>query len=61
MVLVLLEVGERNLEDAALESIVGVLETSSAVYESLSDAVDYMSTNFSDGMRPSNILRDLES
>jgi len=46
VVLVLLKVGERDLEDAALESIVGVLETSGAVYEGLSDAVDYMSTNF---------------
>jgi hypothetical protein len=39
VVLILLKVGERNLEDAALESVVGVLQTSSAVDEGLSDTV----------------------
>lgn len=45
VVLILLKVGERNLEDTALESVVGVLETSGAVYESLSDTVGYISMN----------------
>lgn len=40
MVLVLLEIGERNLEYAALESIVCVLETGGAVHESLTDTVE---------------------
>lgn len=37
MVLVLLKVGERNFENTALESVVGVLETSGSVHESLAD------------------------
>lgn len=37
VVLVLLQIGERNLKDAALESIVGVLETGGAVHERLAD------------------------
>ena len=37
MVLIFLEIGERCLEDTALESVVGVLETGGAVYEGLAD------------------------
>jgi hypothetical protein len=37
VVFVLLEVGERDFEDAALEGVVGVLETGRAVYERLAD------------------------
>ena len=37
VVLVLLEIGERDLDDAALEGIVGVLETSGPVHEGLAD------------------------
>lgn len=37
MVLVLLKIGERDLEDAALEGVVGVLETGGAVHERLAD------------------------
>lgn len=37
MVLVLLEVGERDLDDAALESIVGVLETGRPVHQGLAN------------------------
>lgn len=39
VVFILLEVGERNFEDTALEGVVGVLETSGAVYKGLSDTV----------------------
>jgi len=39
VVLVLLEVGERDFDDAALEGVVGVLETSCAVYKGLADTV----------------------
>lgn len=38
VVLILLEIGERSLEDAALERVVGVLETGGAVDEGLADA-----------------------
>ena len=38
VVLVLLQVGQRNLEDAALKGIVGVLETGGAVDQGLADA-----------------------
>lgn len=38
VVLILLEIGERNLEDTALESVVGVLETGGAVDQGLADA-----------------------
>jgi hypothetical protein len=37
VVLVLLEIGEGDLEDATLEGIVGVLETGCAVHEGLAD------------------------
>jgi len=39
VVLIFLEIGEGDLEDTALESVVGVLETSGAVYEGLSDTI----------------------
>ena len=39
VVLILLEIGERNLEDTALEGVVGVLETGGAVDKSLADTV----------------------
>lgn len=38
VVLILLEIGQRNLDDAALQSIVGILETSGSVDEGLADA-----------------------
>lgn len=37
MVLILLEVGERDLDDAALEGIVRVLETGCPVHKSLAN------------------------
>lgn len=37
VVFVVLEISERNLEDTALQSVVGVLETGSSVDKSLSD------------------------
>ena len=37
VVLILLEIGERNLEYPALQSVVGVLETGGTVDEGLSD------------------------
>lgn len=40
VVLVILQVGERDLDDAALEGVVGVLETGRAVDESLADALE---------------------
>lgn len=40
VVLILLEVGERNLENAALEGVVGVLQTGGAVDEGLADIAD---------------------
>jgi hypothetical protein len=40
VVLILLKIGERNLEYPALQSIVCVLETSGAVDESLADAAE---------------------
>lgn len=46
VVLVLLEIGEGDLEDAALERIVGVLETSGAVHERLADTALYVSPPF---------------
>jgi len=39
MVLVLLQIGERDLKYPALQSIIGVLETSGSVNEGLSDAL----------------------
>ena len=39
VVLVFLEIGERDLEDAALEGVVGVLETGGSVDESLADTI----------------------
>jgi len=46
VVLIFLEVGEGDLEDTALESVVGVLQTSGAVYEGLSDTVRYLVRTF---------------
>lgn len=40
VVLILLEIGERDLEDAALEGVVGVLETSGAVDKGLANVAD---------------------
>jgi hypothetical protein len=37
VVLIVLEVGEGDLEDTALEGVVGVLQTASAVDQSLAD------------------------
>jgi hypothetical protein len=39
VVLILLEIGERDLEDAALEGVVGVLQTGGAVDERLADTM----------------------
>ena len=39
VVLILLEIGERNLEDASLQGVVGVLETGGTVDKGLSDTV----------------------
>lgn len=62
VVLILLEIGERNLEYPALESIVGVLETGGSVDEGLSDAakrrcsaMDWIEKMWA------NLLSDLES
>lgn len=44
VVLILLEIGEGDLEDAALECVVGVLETSGAVHEGLADTATSIST-----------------
>ena len=46
VVLVLLEIGEGDLEDTALERIVGVLETSGAVHEGLADTAARVSYPF---------------
>lgn len=40
VVLILLQVGERNLDDTALQGVVGVLETGGPVDQSLTDTVD---------------------
>lgn len=40
VVLILLEIGERNLEYPSLEGVVGVLQTGGAVDESLADTAD---------------------
>ena len=39
VVLILLEIGEGDLDDAALESVVGVLETGGAVHQGLADTI----------------------
>lgn len=39
VVLILLQIGQRNLDNSSLQSIVGVLETGSPVDESLSDTI----------------------
>lgn len=44
VVLILLQIGQRNLEDAALQSIVGVLETGGAVDQGLADADRHVRT-----------------
>lgn len=46
VVLIFLEIGEGDFEDTALKSVVGVLETSGAVYEGLSDTVRIISSEF---------------
>ncbi len=43
VVLIVLQVGKRDFEDAALESVVGVLETSCAIHEGLADAGELVS------------------
>ena len=40
---VALKIGERDFEDAAFESVIGVLETSCAIHESLSDTSLFVS------------------
>ena len=40
VVLILLEIGERNLEDTALEGVVGVLETGGTVDEGLANTLE---------------------
>jgi len=40
VVLILLEIGERDLDDAALQGVVGVLETSGPVDKSLADTAE---------------------
>jgi hypothetical protein len=40
VVLILLQIGQRNLEDSALQRIVGVLETGGSVDKSLSDTTN---------------------
>jgi hypothetical protein len=42
VVLILLQIRQRNLEDSALQCIVCVLETSGSVDESLADTVKYV-------------------
>ena len=42
VVLILLQIRQRNLEDSALQCIIRVLETSSSVDESLADTVRYV-------------------
>lgn len=42
VVLILLQVGQRNLENSSLQSIIGVLETSGSVDEGLSDTTGYV-------------------
>ena len=66
MVLVLLEVGERDLEYPALERIVRILETGGAVDEGLADATrnaQYTSPSRGvvRGLRGGVLLSDLES
>ena len=45
VVLVILEVGQGDLEDAALQGVVGVLQTGGAVDESLADTRGSVSTS----------------
>jgi hypothetical protein len=40
MVLILLQICQRNLEDSALQCVVGILETGGSVDKSLSDTAD---------------------
>jgi hypothetical protein len=42
VVLILLQVGQGNLEDSSLQRIVGVLETSRSVDQGLSDTAIYV-------------------
>lgn len=51
VVLVLLEIGEGDFEDAALEGVVGVLETGGTVDEGLADTAACVSTPFSFSLR----------
>lgn len=46
MVLILLEIGERNLDYASLQRVVGVLETGGAVDEGLADTASSLSVLF---------------
>lgn len=45
VVLILLEIGEGNLDDAALEGVVGVLETGGSVHQGLADTAQKISVN----------------
>jgi hypothetical protein len=45
MVLILLKIGERDLDDTTLQSIVGVLETGGAVDEGLADTAEEIRQN----------------
>jgi len=42
VVLILLQIRQRNLEDSALQCVVCVLETGGSVYQSLADTVIYV-------------------
>jgi hypothetical protein len=46
VVLILLEIGERNLEDTALKSVVGVLDTGGAVNEGLANTFGVLVKKF---------------
>lgn len=66
VVLILLEIGERDLEDTALESVVGVLETGGSVHEGLADTAKFVNlpypTNFffEDSSRGRHSLSNVE-
>lgn len=48
VVLILLQIGQRDLEDSSLQCVVGVLETGSSVDEGLSDTVKIIRYNSKD-------------
>jgi hypothetical protein len=52
VVLILLEIGERNLEDTTLKSVVGVLDTGGTVDEGLANTFRVVSKDFSFSRRP---------